>query len=193
MPLGAELPTAVVALGKTRPDIRILIKRRMDDGDGWLVQDNVELKALLDKTLPIADFDLESAVRGMRAIGKGADPTVVGLLAFEHVRRLRASSAFRQTCALAAQQCPRAAFLDSGELLAVANASNAIARAGVMQRANEAADDLVRALSPEVDGHPQFAVERARVALARLEGAQPDQGSRIIEILNAQAAVAAYW
>lgn len=193
LPVGAELPPALAALGKTRPELRALVKRRMDDGDGWLVQENVELKALLDKSLPIAGFDLESAVRGMRTIGRGMDPAAVGLLAFEHVRRLRASSAFLKSCALAKQQCPRAAFLDLVESLAVANASKAIVRAGVLQRVNEATDELVRTLSPEVDGHPQFALERARVALARLEGAPPDQRNRHMEVLGAQAAVAAYW
>jgi hypothetical protein len=190
--VGKKLPEFLAAQLERNPPWKALVTNRVNQEDRWYVQENLELKALLDSAFPIANFDLASKVRSAVALTREPDPDQLGLLAFDHIARVRASESFRKDCGLATRTCTRAAFLDLVESLAVSNAVRKLRRTGRVQSAGEAAEALAVTLSAKLEGQPDFSMERSSNLAAKINH-DLDKSPAAVQRLRNDAISALYW
>ena len=193
LPIKDVVPAYVVTALQKRPEWQTLVKRRLGELDPWSVQSNIDLKLLLDQTMPIIGIDLEGMVRGRRALNKEVDEVELGMSALEHIWRLRQSQADVQSCAPGRSSCAKSAFLDLMEAAVISNAVKEVEKAGLLQGAYESAERLGKSYGKFLDGNAEFALALSRTIFESAQRAAPEQRSRLMQEQREHAILAAFW
>ncbi|MCE2724820.1 MAG: hypothetical protein LW865_16315 [Betaproteobacteria bacterium] len=193
VPMKDFMPDKVRQILKGKPEWEVLVGRRLGELDRWQTQDNIEIKALLDRVLPIKTFDLETIVQGARAIKSDLDEVQLGMSSLEHIARVRRADADSQLCASPRATCFRGAFLDLVEAIVVANPARAIELDGVTRGSSDSALAMGKRYSPYLDGQPEFALAISRVLLASADRLAPERRGQQLVASREAALMATHW
>jgi hypothetical protein len=170
-----------------------LIETRLQDKDAWGISSNINMKQLLDASLPVDGLELSSKLRGLTALGKPIDEEVLGGSIFEHVNRVRESDVRVRACIQDRASCVIVSYLDMMEALAISNFAKLIERAASLQKSYDRAEALSRSLVGILSGQPEFECARSKVALLGLQQAEPQRKASFLRSLREHASKAAYW
>ena len=169
---------------KSREDARALklksealaffVERAFTDWSLWMQHDNVKLKQLLDKEMPVAGFSLAQIAGGTAAFADLAKlRAAANLSVLDHVRRLLSAHADQWCCTLSKRLGP-IDYVDFYESLATDNLARRARFLVQIQGAPEAALEFVARIESVYKDHPQFTLARARaeaMLAARSSGA----------------------
>lgn len=151
-----------------------MVARAMTDWDTWSQHENIALKVLLDREIPIAGATAEELMRGAAALGDYSKAqTLSEQSVADHITRLLESGPERWCCAAVAGK-PGA--FDHLDLIASMATDNVVRRANFLseaQGAPERALEYLARIESVYGDHPQVALARARAEtalIARTEG-----------------------
>jgi len=136
--------------------------RAFVDWDVWALEQNIILKLMLDKNLPLAGYTAEGIVRGGAAL---ADPdkvkTSADLSVLEHVRRLLASEPGKWCCEMRTDGPSPRDYLDFIQATATDNLMREANFFTNVQGNPEQALEFLDRIGSVYKGYPEYALQRA--------------------------------
>ena len=172
----------------------VLVARAFIDWDGWSQQDNLVLKQLLDKELPIQGYTAEGIVRGAMAIGDLAKArTSIDLSVLEHVRRLLATNPAKWCCAMPVDRPTARDYLNFIEATANDNLMRRAHLYTMIQGNPESALAYLSSIQSVYDGYPEFALERAYAESQQAQQAEAAAREGLGRAADLDALNAVYW
>lgn len=172
----------------------VVVARAFINWDTWSQQDNLVLKRILDKQLPIQGYTADGILHGAMAIG---DPdkvrTSIDLSVFEHVHRLLAADPAKWCCAMPVDRPTVRDYLDFIGAMATDNLMRRAHYLTIIQGSPDSALKFLSGIQSVYDGYPEFALERAYAEskqAQQAEGAAQEGEGRaaLLDALNAM-----YW
>jgi hypothetical protein len=143
--------------------MKLLAERAFTDWSLWEQHDNIALKRILDREMPVAGFSLDQIGGGTAAVADAARlRSVADLSVLDHVRRLLAANAVKPCCLFSGWALSGLDYLDFFESVA---SDNLIRRARFLVEIQGAADSALRyiaGIESVYNGHPQVTLARAR-------------------------------
>jgi hypothetical protein len=171
-----------------------LATRAFTDWDPWTQQENILLKYMLDRELPVAGYTAEGIIRGAAAIGDVTKvQTSANLSVLEHAHRLLASDAAKWCCSMPVDRPTARDYLNFMQATATDNLMRRANFFTLVQGSPESALEFLARIQSVYDGFPEFALERAKAEFAQArqtEGLAREGQSRAayLDALNA-----VYW
>ena len=171
-----------------------LAQRAATDLDDWAQHENLELKVLLDRELPVAGFTAQAMVSGAAALGdmskvRGAAERSV----LEHVRQHTERSAAQSCCLPLAPRFTQSDFLDLLEGIATDNLSRRAMFLVRTQGSPESAQRFLSELGTTFKDHPDFMVPRAMAAIRLARNASGAEKENLLKSAYADGFNAWYW
>jgi hypothetical protein len=146
-----------------------LARRALAETDWWAQYDNIALKALLDRELPVEGFTAEAMLRGAATVGDMDKlRTVADLSVLEHARKRLERSAAQACCQPLAARLTESDFLDVVESVGTDNLSRR-ARFFIHTQGSPASGmEFLAKIEAAYKDHPDFVLQRgyAEIALA---------------------------
>jgi len=177
--------------GAARTQWQPFVQLRVMDLHGWAVPDPLVIKALLDKTFPIAGLDAGSVVRGRAVTGVSVDDVDVDLTNERHLRRAAAALQPVPCCRAGALRPTEWDLLWLLEGLSEDRVSKSLQREIEQQGLPQEALQDIHRYEPLLNGRPALELSRARAALALYEKSPDDTRASWHAQLEQSAAVAA--
>lgn len=171
-----------------------LAQHAVTDLDDWSQHDNLALKVLLDRELPVEGFTAEALVGGARALGDAS--RVRGAAArsvLEHVRKHTERSAARACCPPLAPRFTRGDFLDLVEGIGTDNLSRQARFLVEVQGSPESARRFVADLETTFRDHPDLMVPRALAEVRLAHNASGAERESLLRSSYTDAYNAWYW
>ena len=157
-----------------------LVRRAVMDGNPWNQFENMELKQLLDREMPVPGFTMQDMMQALAALGDPARlQSAPDLSVLEHVRKLRDADAAQTCCRPLAAVAARDDILDLLEGIATDNLSrHAEFLAEILGTPAEALRYLQRFDAVYKD-HPDFVIVRAKAERALSASASDAQADSL--------------
>ena len=172
---------------------KVLIKRRFDEPDGWLNQDNSEIKRLLDKAYPVDGFSLQDLMTGQQVLGALAvDRTKIALSPLRHIRKLLTNPANKACCQPSARDAESWHYLNLLEALAASNLRGHVAKVLFVQGRVKAARRLLDSYDALYAGHPDFSLVRAQISLKQAQKMNPTEAKLLFDQSQSHSILVAY-
>ena len=189
---GQPMPAVAQAKQAQSPSWAVLLRTRAGEYDGWQVDDNVDLKRVLDALYPIAGFSVEDIARGAAALG--ASPAKdLALSAKRHIDRLLAQQPRRFCCTSFALDPNELDFLQLLSARSLGTLEKAFRFEQLTQGRIDAALALADAYDAEYAGHPHLAALRATALAQRAQARPGDVNPNDQRLAMADADVAVYF
>jgi len=166
---GEVLPDVVQQAQARSASWNMLLGMRGGEYDGWQVDDNLDLKRLLDSLYPLEAFSLGEIVGGATALGKPPGDGDLQLFAKRHIDRLLAQQPQRFCCTSFALHPSEMDFLQLLSARSLGTLEKSVRFELWTQRRSERALDLADAYGAEYDGNPHLAALRAMTLRNRAE------------------------
>jgi hypothetical protein len=170
-----------------------LVERRVSDLDTWGSRDASTPKLLLDDVFPVAGQDLKSVVKGLRVVGRDADPDASLVTASLHHLALAQGKLPPGSCCSATRENSSWSIYWLAESLIESNVFKSVTFRLVAQGTPDAAAKLLEVHQEYFAGHPDFEVLRFRTAAALAELAPNEMAGQITRQAETAEASAAYW
>ncbi|HTU65024.1 MAG TPA: hypothetical protein VMF52_03650 [Steroidobacteraceae bacterium] len=170
-----------------------VVFRRAGDLDNWSRADAVTPKRLLDAAFPVAGQDLASVLKGMRVVGRNADPDIALTLAsLRHLRQAQGRLSPADCCSANRANSAWPIYWLAESLLQ-SNAIKATAFQLLTQGEPEEAKRLLGIYQEFYAGQPYFEVLRFRIDAELASRASNEMASRLMAEAEAAEKSAAYW
>jgi len=171
-----------------------LVRRAATDLDVWTQHDNLELKAVLDRELPVEGFTAESLVNGAAALGDGSKFLgAVNHSVLNHVRKYIEASAAQSCCAPLVARFTQRDFLDLAEGIGTDNLTRHARFLAEIQGRPEAASRFLATMDSTYKDHPEFTLVRAMTELRLARNASGAEQENLLKSAYTDAFNAWYW
>jgi hypothetical protein len=185
---------ALMALASRGPLWNVLVKRRVSDLNPWEVENNFDLKAILDQLAPLRGQSLDEIVEQRQAIGNpGTAGISPNLLVVQHLRAVPAATAASWTVARSRLGPTLWDLVSVVEADAEANLLKTLQLIVDRQVAPDQALALLDQLATYYDGHPDFATWRSLANVALDESARADERAHFAQAAHEASWLAIYW
>lgn len=172
---------------------RTLLAMRGGEYDGWQVDDNLDVKRLLDSLYPLDAYSLDEIVRGELSLGKAPGEADLQLFAKRHIDRLLAQQPQRFCCTSFSLRPSELDFLQLVSARSLGTLEKAFRFQQWTQGRPDAALELADAYDAEYAGHPHFAAGRALALAQRAETHPEGREAEYRQRASAEAQVAFYF
>ena len=185
---------AIASLGLPGELWGYLARRAATDADLWQQYANLELKALLDREMPVSGFTAEGMVRGAAAVGDMEKlRSKADLSVLDHVRKYMEQPAAQSCCNAVAARATERDLLDLLEGIATDNLMRRAKFLADVQGTPDAAARFLRGLETTYRDHPDFAAVRGHVESKLAEAASGAEQESLAKSAYVDGWNAWYW
>lgn len=141
----------------------VVAGRAFVDWSWWAQEENIVLKFVLDKELPVAGYTAEGIVRGAASLGDlGRAQTTIDLSVLEHARKLLAATPSKWCCEMPPERPTARDYLDFMQATATDNLMRRARLVSYVQGLPEQGLEFLDSIQSVYRGFPEYALERAR-------------------------------
>lgn len=141
----------------------VVAGRAFVDWSRWAQEDNIVLKFMLDKDLPVAGYTAEGIVRGAASLGDvRRAKTDAELSVLEHARKLLAATPVKWCCEMPVDRLSVRDYLDFMQATATDNLMRQARLVSYVQGLPEQGLEFLDGIQNVYRGYPAYALERAR-------------------------------
>jgi hypothetical protein len=171
-----------------------LARRAVADGDLWTQFENVEVKALLDKEMPVAGFTAKSLRIGLGVVGDvGKLSTALNASVLEHMRRHRTANGSQWCCQPLSAKPTQMDFADVMLGMAADNLTRRARFLNEIQGQPAAAMQFIATLDTVYKDHPDLTLARADAQRKMAVQAQGAEREGLTRAAYADAINVWYW
>lgn len=187
----AQAAAALALPGEIWP---VVAARAFSDWSIWSQEQNIVLKNMLDKELPVAGYTAEGILRGAAAIGDlGTVQTNVDLSVFEHVHRLFAADPAKWCCTMAVDRPTARDYLDFTEATAIDNLMREANFLTNVQGDAQSGLEFLDRIGSVLRGYPEYALQRAEAEAGMAKRVDSAEREGRLKAAYTQALNAEYW
>jgi hypothetical protein len=141
----------------------VVAGRAFADWSRWTQEDNIVLKFMLDKDLPLASYTAEGIVRGAATLGDPVRAQItLDLSVLEHARKLLAATPSKWCCEMPLERLSARDYLDFMQATGNDNLMRRARLVGEVQGLPEQGLEFLDRIRSVYRGFPEYALERAR-------------------------------